>query len=171
MGTDKAFIELDGLTLLEGAVEALQHADLDPIIVVGGDQPAIERLGLTPVADRYPGEGPLGAVITALDALEVDTVMILPCDLTAASAIAVATVLEALGDADVAVPIVRDRQQWLHSAWRGGSLSTLETAFGEGARSMSAGADGLRVNWVRDGDPCWFHDADTPGDLPPRSSR
>jgi molybdopterin-guanine dinucleotide biosynthesis protein A len=171
MGRDKAFIEIDGRTLLERAVSALDDAGLEPVIVVGGDTDAIARLGLTAVADRHPGEGPLGGVITALEAVSADTVMILSCDLTDASSIAVGAVIGALGDSDVAVPVLDGREQWLHTAWRRRALTTLEAAFDRGARSMRDGTEGLRVTRVLDGDPCWYSDADTPDDLPPRARR
>lgn len=165
MGRDKAFIEIDGTTLLERSVAALDGAGLEPVIVVGGNARAIGRLGFTCVQDRYPGEGPLGGVITALDAVTTDAVMVLSCDLTEASSMAVTTVIGALGDSDVAVPVVEGREQWLHSAWQRRALGSLEAAFERGARSMRDGTDGLRVTRVLDGDPCWYADADTPDEL------
>ncbi|HBU03174.1 MAG TPA: molybdopterin-guanine dinucleotide biosynthesis protein MobA, partial [Acidimicrobiaceae bacterium] len=41
MGRPKAFIEVDGRSLLDLAVAALTDAAVDPIVVVGGDQGAI----------------------------------------------------------------------------------------------------------------------------------
>ena len=66
MGTDKALITTDGITLVERAVDALTRAGADPVIVVGGNRAAIEALGLRYVDDQWPGEGPLGGIITAL---------------------------------------------------------------------------------------------------------
>ena len=171
MGRDKALIEVEGRPLLEVAVEALTRAELDPIVVVGGDEEALRALGHRFVADLYPGEGPLGGIVSALTAVANPTMMVLSCDLTAASPIAVSSVLGALGDADVAVPIVDGRAQWLHSAWRRQALPTLEAAFAAGHRSVAAGAEELRVSRILDGDPCWYADADTPDDLPPSALR
>ena len=171
MGRDKALIEIGGRPLLQVATDALAAAGLDPIVVVGGDASAIGALGHDHVADRHPGEGPLGGIISALAAVPNDTLVVLSCDLTDASPIAVSSVIGALGDADVAVPVVDGREQWMHSAWRRRSLSLLEAAFAAGHRSVAAGAEGLRVSRILDGDPCWYHDADTPDDLPPTALR
>lgn len=167
MGRDKALIEIEGRPLLQVAVGALAEAGLHPIVVVGGDEEALRALGHDYVGDLHPGEGPLGGIISALTAVPNDTMMILSCDLTDASPIAVSSVLGALGDADAAVPVVDGRAQWLHSAWRRRSLPRLEAAFAAGHRSVAAGAEALRVSRILDGDPCWYHDADTPDDLPP----
>lgn len=169
MGTDKALIRLDGVALVERAAAALDAADADPVVVIGGDAPAITAMGLTHVDDRWPGEGPLGGIVTAIGFVATDVVMVLSCDLTDASAIAVRSVVGALGDADVAVPVVEGRSQWMHAAWRRRALPALQAAFDAGIRAPRDAVGSLRVAQLLDGDPCWFHDADLPDDLPDRS--
>jgi len=166
MGTDKALISTDGITLVERAVGALTDAGAAPVIVVGGNRSAIETLNLSFVDDQWPGEGPLGGIITALEHLETDLVAILSCDLTDASPIAVTSVVGALGHADVAVPVIEGRMQWLHAVWRRSTLPELRKAFESGVRAPREALGSLRVAQLLDGDPCWFHDADRPEDLP-----
>lgn len=171
MGTDKALISRDGVTLVEGAVAALRAADADPVVVIGGDRAALEALHLDVVDDRWPGEGPLGGIITALRHVETDIVAVLSCDLTDASAIAVTSVVGALGTADVAVPVVGGRTQWMHAAWRRSALPVLTAAFEAGRRAPRDAVSALTVTELLDGDPCWFHDADRPEDLPGDAGR
>lgn len=166
MGTDKALIEIDGRALVSTAVAALASAGAAPVVVVGGDRSALEALDLTCVDDRWPGEGPLGGIITALGSIDTDLVAVLSCDLTDASSIAVRSVVGALGDADVAVPVVDGHAEWLHAVWRRSAHATLESRFAAGVRAPRHAVDGLRVAQLLDGDPCWFHDADRPEDLP-----
>lgn len=169
MGVDKALIEIDGETLVGRSVVALRDAGADPVVVVGGDRAALERLGHPYRPDRWPGAGPLGGIIAALTDVETDLVAVLSCDLTDASAVAVRSVVGALGDADVAVPVVDGQAEWLHAVWRRSCLPALEAAFGAGVRAPRHAVDALRVAHLLDGDPCWFHDADRPEDLPPGS--
>ena len=68
MGADKAFIAVGGVPMVLRAVTALRAAGADPVAVVGGDGPRLQGLGLSYISDRYPGEGPLGGIITALGA-------------------------------------------------------------------------------------------------------
>ena len=173
MGADKAFIAVGGVPMVLRAVTALRAAGAHPAAVVGGDGPRLQGLGLSHVSDRYPGEGPLGGIITALGAADAPLVMILSCDLTEPSPEAVAAVLDcaaAVERADVAAPVVGGRHQWLHAAWRPACLPALEAAFARGARGPSQAAPDLAVATVPAPEDGWpsgaFHDADRPADLP-----
>lgn len=173
MGADKAFIAVGGVPMVLRAVTALRAAGAHPAAVVGGDGPRLQGLGLSHVSDRYPGEGPLGGIITALDAADAPLVMILSCDLTEPSPEAVAAVLDhaaAVETADVAAPVVGGRRQWLHAAWRAACLPALEAAFARGARGPSQAASDLAVATVPEPEGGWtsgaFCDADRPADLP-----
>ena len=166
MGRDKALIEVDGVPMVTIAVDALRGAGASDVWVVGGDREAIEALGHRWVPDRHPGDGPLGGVITALAEATADVVAVLACDHVAAAAPAVRIVVGALGDGDVAVPVVEGRSQTLHAAWRRSALERLEVVFEAGGRSVRDGLAVLDVVQILDGDPCWFADADTPDDLP-----
>ena len=172
MGADKALIAVGGVPMVLRAVNALRAAGADPVVVVS-DGPRLRGLGLSHVADRYPGEGPLGGIITALRAADAPLVMILSCDLTEPSPEAVAAVMDcaaAVERADVAVPVVGGRRQWLHAAWRPACLPALEAAFARGARGPSQAASDLAVATVPAPEGGWpsgaFHDADRPADLP-----
>lgn len=169
MGRPKAFIELDGHTLLDRAVAALRGADLDDVVVVGGDRAAVGAAGHRYVPDTHPGEGPLGGIVTALGAVDADLVVVLACDLLDASSLAVRSLVGALGTGDVAVPVVDGRAQWLHAVWRRSALPTLDAAFAAGERAPRRALPGLSVVEVLDGSPCWYADADTPADLPPHA--
>lgn len=167
MGRAKAFIEIDGSTLLDRAVAALSDAGIDEIVVVGGDESRIATAGHRSIADEHPGDGPLGGIITALATVEADLVVVLACDLLDASSLAVTSLVGALGSGDVAVPVVDGRPQWLHAAWRRSIEPALRAAFETGERAPRRALDGLVVVEVLDGSPCWYADADTPADLPP----
>ena len=94
MGADKAFIEIEGEPMVVRAVGALRAAGAEPALVVGGDAARLGALGLDAVADRYPGQGPLGGVLTALGApgslgvSGIGAVVTLPCDVLAPDAAA-----------------------------------------------------------------------------------
>ncbi|MET0580139.1 MAG: NTP transferase domain-containing protein, partial [Ilumatobacteraceae bacterium] len=66
MGTDKAFVEVDGVPMAERVAAALSGGGCSPVSYVGGDVALLARFGRTVHADRFPGAGPLGGVLTAL---------------------------------------------------------------------------------------------------------
>ena len=169
MGRPKAFIEIDGVPMVVRAAEAIGEAGVTDVVVVGGDATALRGLGLVAVADRHPGEGPLGGIITALHhhRASADAVVVVSCDLIQASPLAVRSLIASLGSGDAAVPVVEGRSQWTHAIWRTRALEPLEAAFSQGMRAPRAAVAGLDVVLALDGAPCWYADADRPEDLPP----
>jgi molybdopterin-guanine dinucleotide biosynthesis protein A len=120
------------------------------------------------VPDPRQGAGPLAGIATALRALDADIVVVLACDLPAASPLAVRAVVDALAadpDAHVAVPVVEGRPQPLHAAWRRSALPTVEAALDAGQGAVRHVLDALGALPVAGLDPAWFANANHPGDL------
>lgn len=59
-------------------LRAMREAHVDPIVAIGGE-PGV--LPVPTVADRYPGEGPLGAVATAASYARSGWLLTVTCDL------------------------------------------------------------------------------------------
>jgi molybdenum cofactor guanylyltransferase len=166
MGRDKALVSVDGRALALRVADALRAAGAEPVLGVGGDLAALAALGLAGVPDEEPGAGPLTGILTALAQGAAPVTFVAACDLVAPSADAVIATVRALGDADVAVPLVDGRRQWMHAAWRAGAAAPLTAAFAAGERAVHAAvaAAGLRL---ADGSlpASAVADADTPADL------
>ena len=176
MGADKAFIEIEGLTMVERAAVALRDAGIPVVLVVGGDRARLEPLGLPFWPDLYPGQGPLGAIVTALHALDraagpsAEAVVTLPCDVVEPDAASVRAVLGRIGAAapaiDGVVPVADGMPQWLHAAWRRRGRLLLSEAFGRGLRAPKEAASLLNTVALDVPGTRWFRDADYPEDLP-----
>ncbi|MDH3754286.1 MAG: molybdenum cofactor guanylyltransferase, partial [Acidimicrobiia bacterium] len=157
-GTDKAFATVGDRLLIETALAALHEAGAAEVFVVGGDQERIRDLGADFVGDAWPGEGPLGGLITALEHAREPTVAVLACDHPATGAPAVRSIVGAIGRADAAIPVVAGKRQVLHSAWRRTVAGRLTTRFDAGERSIRRVLGELDIVQVLDGDPCWYAD-------------
>jgi molybdenum cofactor guanylyltransferase len=169
MGRDKALIAIDGRPLAVRVADAVTAAGASRVTAVGGDLDALRAEGLAGVADADPGAGPLTGIVTALVHAADDIVFVAGCDLVMPSSEAIATTVRALAAdpaADVAVPLVRGRRQWMHAAWRRRAEAPLAASFAAGERAVHAAvaAGGLRVVDVTL-DPAAVADADTPADL------
>ncbi len=139
MGRDKALLSVAGKAMALRVADALRAGGCDPVVPVGGDPVTLAGLGLDTIADRWPGEGPLGGVITALEHFGThDAVVVVACDLpqlTSATVVALVTALEASDVADVAMAIT-DRQQPLCAAWHRRATAPLAAAFAGGGRRL-----------------------------------
>jgi molybdopterin-guanine dinucleotide biosynthesis protein A len=163
MGRDKALVPVDGVPMAQRVAAVLAGAGCAPVVTVGGDGRAMQALGLMVVPDRYPGEGPLGGIITALSATDAEAVMIVSCDVPHLRTKTVDQVVAALAE-DVLVAVAcTDRVQPLCAVWRRSALPFLRERFEGGERMVRAmladlGAvevpvaaeDLLNVNTMRD---------------------
>ena len=140
MGRDKALVEVSpGRPLALVAAQALHRAGADDVVVVGGDRAALEAVGLRWVPDRFPDEGPLGGILTALVVAPSDLVVVLACDMPGIEPEVPAALVAALAAAPsalAAVAVARERDQPLTAAWRRSmARSGLEAAYAAGERA------------------------------------
>ena len=137
MGRDKAMVPVDGVPMAARVAEAVRQAGAEPVLAVGGDQAALEALGLTWVADRHPGDGPLGGILSAFGAIgHHDLVVVLATDLPDLDAAVVRALVEGLASHDVAVA-GGARAEPLCGVWRVASCEpVLTSAFERGERAV-----------------------------------
>ena len=174
MGQDKALVELDGTALARRVADALAAAGAGRVVAVGGDTDALSARGLRVVPDRWPGEGPLGGLLTALEDPDGTSgvAVVLSCDLTGPDPDAIARTVEeqARLACDAVVPLVDGRHQWLHAAWDRRVVRILADVFAAGERSVAGAALSLRIETTDRVGALAVHDADRPEDLPVRPS-
>lgn len=144
MGSDKALLEVGGTAMARRVADALAAGGCDPVLAIGGAAGPLRRLGLWTVDDLHPGEGPLGGIITAIDAVRstCDAVVVVACDLAGIDGAVVAAVLGALGDHDVAVA-GGDGPRPLCAAWACRAFGELQARFDAGERAVRRAGVGL----------------------------
>ncbi len=145
MGVDKATLEVHGVAMARRVADVLRASGCAPVIAVGGDSAELRRLGLDDVADEFPGEGPLGGVLTALS--HGAPAVVLACDLANIRPPTVASLIDALGSHDAAIAFT-DRAEPLCAVWSASSVELLRTQFTAGERSMHRAIDEIDVAWV-----------------------
>lgn len=167
MGRDKATLEIDGRPLAVIVAAALARAGASEVVTIGGDVADLGALGLDARADRWPGEGPLGGVLTAMGETTAPVVVVLACDLPDADEAEIAPLVAAVAapGTDLAVTTVSDRPQWAHAAWNRTAAERLHGAFAHGERSLARAAAALRVRHVPATRASRLADLDTPRDI------
>ncbi len=165
MGRDKALLSIDGVPMALVVAGVLRAAGCASVVAIGGDRDALAAVGLTVIADEFPGDGPLGGVITALAAHpEAAAVVIVACDLPRLQPQSVRALLAGLGDHEVAVAAA-GRVQPVCAAWRPAAAVTLRGMFDAGERRMVAALGALSQVTVPVA-PQDLTNVNTLGDLP-----
>jgi len=175
-GRDKALAGLGGETVLSRTVRVLEGVT-GPVRVVATAS-RYPEFGARMIEDRWPGEGPLGGILTALiTAAETgrgsDWNLIVGCDMPFLTRAWLGYVLEqARGSgADVLLPRSRTGDEPLCACWRTGAVSLLQEGFDAGVRKVSQAMKRLRTevldeaHWKRfDSDGRLFWNMNTPED-------
>lgn len=108
MGRDKAWLELDGATMIERVVAALRPVTAQVTIIA--NRPEYARLKLPVVADTYADVGPLEAIRTALAHARQPRVVLVGCDLPFVTPPLFTHLLGVGDDAKAVVPLAASGQ-------------------------------------------------------------
>lgn len=144
-GVDKAALRIDGVTLLERALDALAGLD---VVVVG---PPRDRPGVLVVQEDPPRAGPAAAILAGIRALplRIDEVLLLAVDVPRLPE-AVTLLLRATSGPDGVIAVdAEGRDQWLLGRYRVAALRATALALGDASgrplRALVGGLDLLRL--------------------------
>ncbi len=165
MGRDKALLPFRGSSLVESVAAAVASAT-GKVTLVGN--PAIYgHLGLPVLPDRFPGEGPLGGILTALADSAADWNLIVACDMPEVTAPALERLLIAAErhDGDVLVPAgPSGLLEPLCAVYHRRSHPALRQAFDRGVRRVTAAFDGIKTVIFQVTEVASFQNVNTPED-------
>jgi len=149
-GTDKALAELQGKSMLTRTAELLSAVCSNVAIVAPTDK--LLDSSVETILDGWPGEGPLGGILTALlDAKKKDRPdswnLILSCDMPFLTQEWLEFQCERAkaSDAEVIVPRSEHGMEPLCACWRTSALGALQAAFDEGIRKVTEAMKRLRM--------------------------
>ncbi len=150
-GRDKAVAVLGGRTLVQRVVAAMDGAGAEEVLLVGGRPAAARGLRVRVVPDRWPGQGPLGGVITGLGATSAPFVVVAACDLAFLGPGPIHALVDALAaavdeaGAEVAVAASQGARHWHLLALHRSAEAPMRARFDAGERSLHRGVTGLAV--------------------------
>jgi molybdenum cofactor guanylyltransferase len=149
MGRDKALLPFRGGALAQAVARAVQQAAGSAILV--GNPQLAGTLEYPAIPDLYPGEGPLGGILTVLAHTDASWNLVTACDMPELTAPFLAGLLDAAekADADVLLPAgPSGRPEPLCAVYHARSRETLEAAFRGGERKVTRACATVRsVIW------------------------
>jgi molybdenum cofactor guanylyltransferase len=147
-GSDKAVALHDGVPMVARMIEVLRSAGVTRVATVGGHD---REVGVEHWPDVYPGEGPLGGVLTALRRAPTALVVAVACDLPNMTPGTVnGLVRQAVQDANMAAVVARsDRLEPLCACYRVAScIDAAGAVFALGERSLQAFLRSIKIDSV-----------------------
>jgi molybdopterin-guanine dinucleotide biosynthesis protein A len=143
-GRDKALAEFAGEPILTRMMELMQGVALGVKVVAAAGK--YGDAGAEILEDRWPGEGPLGGIVTALlNTQQQDAAykwnLIVSCDMPFLTVDWLRFLAERAlkSEAQVVVPHSEHGPEPLCACWRTDAVSTLQVAFERGVRKVTQG--------------------------------
>lgn len=165
MGRDKALLPFRGNTLVQFVAQVVVRAAGSAVLV--GDPERYGGLGYPVIEDRYPGEGPLGGILTALAHTTADWNLILACDMPGLSEEFLIEILDRAvqSGGDVLLPSgPTGTPEPLCAVYHRRVLATMENEFVAGERRVTAAVAGLHTIHIAMREAAPFQNVNTPDD-------
>ena len=156
-GRDKALVEIEGTPMLLRMRALLGDITNEVHVIAAPDKYA--ALGVTGIADRWEGQGPLAGIITALQTTKesgsgADWNLIVGCDMPFLTrewlTYLVQRALES--GAEVVAPQSAQGLEPLCACWRTGAAVSLQKVFEGGTRKITEAMKRLRMEVVDEAD-------------------
>jgi len=156
-GRDKALVEIGGRPMIARMIELLQSVTTEVKIVAVPGKYA--EFGAEIVEDQWPGEGPLGGVITALEdaaqsAARPEWNLVVSCDMPFLTQEWLAFLGERAtkSKAQVVFPHSASGPEPLCACWQTGAAAELRSGFERGVRKVTEGIALLRAEVLDEAD-------------------
>jgi molybdopterin-guanine dinucleotide biosynthesis protein A len=146
-GRDKAFAAVGGEPIAVRTIRIFRG--LFPEVIVATNRPErFASLGVTTVADEFPGAGPLAGIHAALRAARHPHVFVAACDMPGLDADVIRFLLSRIGDADAVVPRWDRDIEPLHAVYAVRLRPRMEAALRAGRHALRDFLPDVRVDYV-----------------------
>jgi len=126
MGTNKAFLEIDGTRLIDKTINIYRELFSEIIIVTNDPLSYVEFVDTTIVTDIYKGKGPLGGIYTGLFYSKNPYAFVSPCDMPYLNKDFISYMTNQAGNHDVIVPETAEGYQPLHAIYSRDCLPSIK---------------------------------------------
>jgi molybdopterin-guanine dinucleotide biosynthesis protein A len=136
-------------------------------VTMVGNPELRETLEYPCIPDLYPGEGPVGGILTALDHTSVEWNLVVACDMPGLSAGFLGELLQAAEerDADALLPMgPSGYQEPLCAVYHRRAILPIAANFARGIRKVTAALEGLRMESFAVAEVSRFQNINTPED-------
>ena len=155
MGRPKAALDFAGVPLLTRIISELKRRFAEIVVVAAPeseDSLQIDVPAIRTIRDETPFRGPSDALRRGLDAVTNEIAFACSCDLPLLDSDVAAAIVAMLGDFDAAIPIVGERLQPLHAAYRKRCASGLAALAMRGESRLIAIADTVNTRRISEND-------------------
>jgi molybdopterin-guanine dinucleotide biosynthesis protein A len=155
MGRPKASLDFGGVPMLARIVSELKRRFAEIVVVAAPESEDLFQIdipGIKTIRDETAFRGPSDAIRRGLDAVTNEIAFACSCDLPLLDAGVAAAIVAMLGDFDAVIPIVGEKLQPLHAAYRKRCADALAALATRGESRLIAIADAVNTRRISEND-------------------
>lgn len=156
MGTNKAFLEIDGNRLIDKIMDIYRRLFNEIIIVTNDPLSYIEFSDATIVTDIYKGKGPLGGIFTGLFYAKNPFIFVSACDLPYLNRDFILYLARLAEDHDVVVPVTSEGYQPLLAFYSRNCLPVIKRRLEQDKLKVTGFFKDVRIKTVTSDEICRF---------------
>jgi len=146
-GRDKAFLRVDGETVIERTLRPLR-AVFDEVVVVSNTPEKYRGLSVAVTRDEIAGVGPLGGLHAGLGSVEAPYAFVVACDMPFLRSETICFLVAQLRAQDALVPFWDGDIEPLHALYSTALRPRIEAAIDQGARSLREFLPRIDVEYI-----------------------
>lgn len=168
MGTDKTFLELDGVPLLQRMISLLQP--LCETLIISSNNPRHEKYGYNVIADEIKNCGPIGGIYSSINKSNTDLNFVISVDAAFIEKDFVEFLISKKGDYDAVVPYSEKGKEPLIALYNKSCLPFMKEKLETGDYKMHTFLSTVNTKWIDaqswvEKYPKLFHNLNRPEDL------
>lgn len=149
MGKNKALLDINGKPVIE-IIKSELSTCTDQVIIISNQPEEYQFLQVPIYSDRYPGEGPLAGIESALYHVDTEWFFITACDMPFIQAEVFQYLYEQSSGYDAVVPIYEGQIHPLSSLYHRSVLPVIQQQLNKQQRQVKSFFDLICVNYVKD---------------------
>ena len=147
MGTDKAFLRVNGLSMIEHVLRTMREV-CDHVVVVTNTPDAYRGFDAEITGDAFNSRGALVGIYSGLLRSRSEHSLVVACDMPFLNAGLLSYLAEIAGEHDVVLPRVGELIEPLHAVYRRSLVPVIEDLLRRDQRRIRALFTGLSIRYV-----------------------
>lgn len=135
MGVNKAFLEIQGKSIIETIIDIAY--EFSQIMIITNEPNLYYKFGVEVYSDIFPHRGPISGIHSALHNSKFDNVFILSCDMPFISKSTINKIIAQHNNSQITLPFVTERTYFTCGVYSKGILERLNDYLKEGVKLPS----------------------------------
>ncbi len=148
-GQNKAFIDIDGIRLIDRIAEKMKNI-FEQVILVSNEKERYEYIGIPVIEDLIKGLGPIGGIYTGLMSISNQAGFFIACDMPFVNKQLIRYMVDVQDNHAAVVPMVADNAEPLHAIYSKSCLGTIKKLIDSNAYQIRLSYEKMPVRYIKE---------------------